>query len=477
MRGGGGGVPSHVFLDDTFPSQEIQWDRIKIPLLDIPVIKEQRTEIKNMTTPDGWQAIVSTSFFPTAFTLFQTNLPATTLNQIPYANLFLACAITPDGKKIYVADRNLATVTVLDAKTFSVIKTIVTPSAGAVDIISSPPSFQRIYVSNQITGVLTVISTATDTVLGNVNLGGSPNRVAITPDGSRLFVGQSVGGLVLILDALTSTSTPTLLASVLVGGKPGATSITPNGQTAYTASATNSTLTIIDIKTLSTTGIISFPGGSGTFGSSILPNGSLLFATNLQNNTVGVVNMESNLIVATIALSSPVANPFWMASTPDSKIVFVIDQASHIIPIDTNTLLAGTPLVGSGIFQDIVISADPSPVASFAQVKTCAQGRTVLFDASASFSPIGSLTAYFWDFGDGITVTSSNSIISHMYQRRGRYTVTLRVQNSANTSTTQVWSSRFLSNFGSPAAQTSQEITICSRKKHSRWHDSLCCLS
>ena len=435
-----------------------------------------------MTPTDGWQAIVSTSFFPTAFTLFQTNLPATTLNQIPYPNLFLACAITPDGKKIYVADRDLATVTVLDAKTFSVIKTIVTPSAGAVDIISSPPSFQRIYVSNQITGVLTVISTATDTVLGNVNLGGSPNRVAITPDGSLLFVGQSVGGLVLILDALTSPSTPSLLASVFVGGKPGATSITPNGHTAYTASATNSTLTIIDIKTLSTTGIISFPGGSGTFGSSILPNGSLLFAANLQNNTVGVVNMDSNLIVATIALSPPVANPFWMASTPDSKTVFVIDQASHIIPIDTNTLLAGTPLVGSGIFQDIVISADPSPVASFTQVPTRVytrgqkRSRTILLDASASFSPIGSVSTYYWDFGDGITVTTKNSILSHTYKRRGKYIVTLRVQNSANTSTTQVWSSRFLSNFGSPAAQTSQEITI-RNKKNSRCHDRLFCLS
>ena len=420
-----------------------------------------------MTPTDGWQAIVSTSFFPTAFTLFQTNLPATTLNQIPYPNLFLACAITPDGKKIYVADRDLATVTVLDAKTFSVIKTIVTPSAGAVDIISSPPSFQRIYVSNQITGVLTVISTATDTVLGNVNLGGSPNRVAITPDGSLLFVGQSVGGLVLILDALTSPSTPSLLASVFVGGKPGATSITPNGHTAYTASATNSTLTIIDIKTLSTTGIISFPGGSGTFGSSILPNGSLLFAANLQNNTVGVVNMDSNLIVATIALSPPVANPFWMASTPDSKTVFVIDQASHIIPIDTNTLLAGTPLVGSGIFQDIVISADPSPVASFAQVKTCAQGKTnrfylmqvLHFHRLVRLLPItGTLEM------ESLLLRAIPSFLTYI-KRRGKYTVTLRVQNSANTSTTQVWSSRFLSNFGSPAAQTSQEITICTRKK------------
>ena len=256
-------------------------------------------------------------------------------------------------------------------------------------------------------------------------------------------------------------------------------SITPDGKTAYAASLTNSTLTIINISTLSISGTISFPGGSGTFGSSILPNGSLLFAANLQNNTIGVVNLTSNAIVATLTLGSPVANPFWMAATPDSKTVFAIDQASNIIPIDTTTLLAGTPISSSGIFQDIIISADPSPIASFTSIftSTCTsksastsrrnKQQTLVFDASDSFSPIGVITMYFWNFGDGKTATTTSPIISHTYRRRGRYTITLRVQNSASTSTEIVWSSRFVSNFGSLQAQTSQEIQInifCQRK-------------
>ena len=201
-----------IFSTNLIPLQLCFDDESETP--PPPLKKKQK---KRMTS--GWEGIISTSFFPTAFTIFNTSSPAKTLSQIPYPNLFLACSITPDGKKIYVADRSVATVTVVDAKTYAILKTISIPSApGSVDIILSPPAFQRAYVSNQTTGILTVLSTATDTVLGSVNLGGILSRLANTPDGSRLFVGQTVGGLVMILDALTTPNTPSLLVSIPVGG-------------------------------------------------------------------------------------------------------------------------------------------------------------------------------------------------------------------------------------------------------------------
>ena len=45
---------------------------------------------------------------------------------------------------------------------------------------------------------------------------------------------------------------------------------------------------------------------------------------------------------------------------------------------------------------------------------------------------------------------------------RGSYVVTLRVTNSAGTCTTQIWSSRFMSNYGLPQAQVYRPSELAS---------------
>ena len=204
-------------------------------------------------------------------------------------------------------------------------------------------------MSNSVTGMLTIISSANDTVVGSVSLGGSLGRMAITPDSSRLFV-HKVWEDCLILRFSNNSQYTHSFNQHFCWKYSRNDSITPDGKTAYTSSATNSTLTIIDIATRNTTGIINLPPGSGPYGSSILPNNTLLFTANLNNSTVSVINMTTQTVLSTITLGIT-TSPFWMAPTPDSKTVFLVDQASHIIPIDTQTLLAGTPLGGPGFIK------------------------------------------------------------------------------------------------------------------------------
>lgn len=60
---------------------------------------------------------------------------------------------------------------------------------------------------------------------------------------------------------------------------------------------------------------------------------------------------------------------------------------------------------------------------------------TVLFDASASSSPNGSIVSYNWDFGDGATDTAMN--LFHTYYSASTFTVTLTVIDSAGKSATK----------------------------------------
>jgi PKD repeat protein len=60
--------------------------------------------------------------------------------------------------------------------------------------------------------------------------------------------------------------------------------------------------------------------------------------------------------------------------------------------------------------------------------------KTVIFDASASYSPLGfDIVNYTWNFGDGNITTVNTPTINHTYSSTGTYTVSLRVTDSEGT--------------------------------------------
>lgn len=55
-------------------------------------------------------------------------------------------------------------------------------------------------------------------------------------------------------------------------------------------------------------------------------------------------------------------------------------------------------------------------------------GQAIHFDAAASSNPNGTITSYFWDFGDGATATGKS--VTHSYSNTGSHAVTLKVNGS-----------------------------------------------
>jgi len=66
------------------------------------------------------------------------------------------------------------------------------------------PDGSRVYVANRSSSTVSVIDTATNSVIGTVKVGKGPRAVVITPDGSRAYAANS-NDSVSVIDTATNT--------------------------------------------------------------------------------------------------------------------------------------------------------------------------------------------------------------------------------------------------------------------------------
>ena len=100
--------------------------------------------------------------------------------------------------------------------------------------VSLPAEAQSFaYVTNELSSDVSVINTATNTVVATVPVGLGPIGVAITPNGAFAYVANSVSSNVSVINIATNT----VVATVPVGLNPREVAITPNGAAGMAASA------------------------------------------------------------------------------------------------------------------------------------------------------------------------------------------------------------------------------------------------
>lgn len=259
-------------------------------------------------------------------------------------------AITPDNKFAYVANNNNYgipggdTVSVLNLKNNLLETTISDKSFNEPYRITINPSGKKAYVANSNSTTVTIISTATNKVIGIINGFDGPSGMAITPDGTIGYVnnyggpvgaGSGNGKTVSVVNLKTNKITQT----ITVDQAPAGLAITPNGKFVYVINYVDGnpgTGTISVIRTSDNKVVDTIKGFFGPFTIAITPNGKYAYVTNFGSNnfapigkTVSAVDLKSNTIIANIKLA---IQPAGIAITPDSKLAYATNY---------NTLYAG----------------------------------------------------------------------------------------------------------------------------------------
>ena len=78
------------------------------------------------------------------------------------------------------------------------------------------PDGARVYVTNQISNNVAVISAASGSLIAAIPVGAAPSGIAITSDGTRVYVANFTSGSVSVID----TTTNTVVSTVSVGSGP-----------------------------------------------------------------------------------------------------------------------------------------------------------------------------------------------------------------------------------------------------------------
>jgi phospholipase C len=237
-------------------------------------------------------------------------------------------------------------------KTDKVFLSALSQVEGNVVAASTPTA----YIPGISGGGIAIVDRSTRTLASAVSAGtNSPFAAAATPDGSEVWVTESGGNTVSVID----TSTNAVTATVVVGIYPQGIAITPDGTTAYVANTGpntgpggSTTLSKVSVSSKSTSGNLEV--GEAPKGVAITPDGK----------TVAVTCSDGLYTVATATnavTKSPAAfvSPMGLAVTPDGSALWVVDtDADRVVVVSATDLSQqGTIEVGDTPWR-VAITSD-----------------------------------------------------------------------------------------------------------------------
>jgi YVTN family beta-propeller protein len=255
----------------------------------------------------------------------------------------------------YVTTPRSSSVTVIDVATLGVIGVVSVGSAGSVAVT---PDGSRVYVGNQ--GgrrSVSVIETATDHVVATIDFGyDSPDEIGITPDGASAYVAHSVSsfpGLVSVIETATNTAVDTIH---LRAGYPYGVAVSPNGSLVYVTSSWHGWVTAIATATNAPIG--EFDVGDQSYHVTFAPDGATAYVigkTGDSNFRIAVVDAATHRASTILPYQA-----YDMAVSPDGAYLYATGRSEvWVFERPGHTLVATIPVPDAlGLLSRIAFTPD-----------------------------------------------------------------------------------------------------------------------
>jgi YVTN family beta-propeller protein len=195
-------------------------------------------------------------------------------------------------------------------------------------------------VANQGNSTVSVINTTTNTVTATVPVGNSPVGVAVSPDGTNVYVTNNGANTVSVISTTTNTATATV--NVGSGSDPLGVAVTPNGANVYVANGGIGTVSVINTATNTVTAPVNvgnIPRAFGQFIGKAIPT---ITWSNPTNITYGTALSETQL-------DATASVPGNFAYNPEAETVLSAGLNQQLnttfTPTDTQNYTTATDIV------------------------------------------------------------------------------------------------------------------------------------
>jgi YVTN family beta-propeller protein len=263
---------------------------------------------------------------------------------------------------------------------------------GSFNTLTSDSISGLMYVQNTNSNSISVIDLATNLVLRNITVDGTPHNIKLSEDQETLYIitsNRDFGTTIYMLNTtsneiinekrftqvsvhdieflndtlyltdatggkvLVMNSNGTLVHEINVGSKPHSIEVRPDGQVLYVARS-GGPITVVDLE--QNIVIREIDSGNSPHRVAFDNNGARLFVVNAENDTLSVIDSQNHEIIKTIPVGD---NPRHVVLNPDETLAYVTNMDSNSVSlVDVQRLEVVNEIpVGNGPYG-IAFSAD-----------------------------------------------------------------------------------------------------------------------
>ena len=277
--------------------------------------------------------------------------------------------LSPDGKTAYATGYHSASLFVFNPATMTNTRTVALPYAAGDGPrgASLSPDGSKIYLAG--TGGVRVLSTSTYATLATVPLptGGQPLDTALSPDGSTLAVTDYLKNTVTLINTATNTVIRTINSAGAFG-----VAFAPDGKTVYATNIFSKSVSVITAATGAIRTTVTLPAGTFPSGIVASADGKYEYVSNRDGTVTVIANLTAPVVIT---------NPVSATVTAGSTHTFTASCSGVLTP----TVQWQTSTDGGNTWTNITGATGTSyTTGALALVQSGTQYRAVCTNASGT---------------------------------------------------------------------------------------------
>lgn len=264
-----------------------------IDVASLHVVATLRTgRVPEHLSPDWDMSRLYVSNYASPFLTVVDPRTEATVKPIPAAapyNLYFS----PDGSKAIVMAEDVSRIDFYDRRTWQLLAPLSIKWAG-IDHADFSAGGRYFLASTEYAGHVLKVDVVTMSVVGDLNVGGKPIDVKLSPDGSVFFVANQGRSGVSVIDPILMRE----IAFIPTGKGAHGMAISRDARSLYVSNRLAGTISVIDFATRKVTATWHVGGSPDML--QVSTDGSQLWTGNRYANTVVVIDTTSGKVVATI---------------------------------------------------------------------------------------------------------------------------------------------------------------------------------